>query len=61
VLSIDAIESLTCFFMSIALVLGLLAEYAFRIWWADYVATVAILLFVAKEAVESRHELKEHS
>jgi divalent metal cation (Fe/Co/Zn/Cd) transporter len=59
-LSIDAIESLTCFFMAIALLVGLAAEYALGIWWADYVATAAILAFVAKEALESKHELAEH-
>src|SRR5712692_7080230 len=42
-LSIDAIESLTCFYMSVALVGGLLAEYFLGLWWADYVATAAIL------------------
>ena len=57
-LSIDAIESLTCFFMSVALVCGLLAEYFLGLWWADYVATAAILAFVAKEAIESHHELR---
>jgi divalent metal cation (Fe/Co/Zn/Cd) transporter len=58
VLSMDAIESLTCFFMSVALLGGLLAEYYFHFWWADYVATLAILVFVAREAVESLHELR---
>jgi len=58
-LSIDAIESLTCIFMALALLGGLLAEYFFQLWWADYLATGVILAFVAKEAVESRHELHE--
>jgi len=57
-LTIDAIESLTCFFMSVALVGGLLAEFLFGLWWADYVATAAILVFVGKEAVESFRELR---
>jgi divalent metal cation (Fe/Co/Zn/Cd) transporter len=56
-LRIDAIESLTCFFMSIALVVGLLVEYLFGLWWADYLATAAILVFVGKEAIESFREL----
>jgi divalent metal cation (Fe/Co/Zn/Cd) transporter len=59
-LSLDAIESLTCIFMSVALLGGLLAEYLFGLWWVDYVATAAILAFVAKEAVESFHELHSH-
>jgi divalent metal cation (Fe/Co/Zn/Cd) transporter len=58
-LSIDAVESVTCFFMSIALLVGLLAEYLFGLWWADYVATAVILAFVAAEAVESYRDLRE--
>ncbi len=37
-LSIDAVESITCLFMSIALLGGLLAEYFFGLWWADYLS-----------------------
>jgi len=55
-LKIDAIESATCFFMSLALLGGLLAEYFLGWWWADYLAAAVILAFVAKEAAESYHE-----
>ena len=58
-LSIDAINSITCLFMAIALLGGLLAEYLFRLWWIDYLSTGVILVFVAKEAVESYRELHE--
>src|SRR5438445_4309830 len=58
-LSMDAIESVTCLFMSPALLGGLLAEYFLGLWWADYLATGVILGFVAREAVESYHELHE--
>ncbi|OLE71285.1 hypothetical protein AUF78_02680 [archaeon 13_1_20CM_2_51_12] len=56
-LSMDAIESVTCLFMATALLGGLLAEYFLGFWWADYLATGIILAFVAREAVESYHEL----
>jgi divalent metal cation (Fe/Co/Zn/Cd) transporter len=56
-LSMDAIESITCIFMATALLGGLLAEYFLGLWWADYLATGIILAFVAREAVESYHEL----
>ena len=59
-LSMDAIESVTCLFMAVALLGGLLAEYFLGVWWADYLATGIILAFVAKEAVESFHELSEN-
>ena len=58
-LSIDAIESVTCLFMALALLGGLLGEYFLGLWWADYLATGVILAFVAREAVESSHELHE--
>jgi divalent metal cation (Fe/Co/Zn/Cd) transporter len=58
-LSIDAVESITCLFMSIALLGGLLAEYFFGLWWVDYLATGVILAFVAKEAIESYRELHD--
>jgi len=55
-LSIDAIESATCFFMSVTLLGGLLVNYFLHLPWIDYVATAIILAFVAKEAAESLRE-----
>jgi divalent metal cation (Fe/Co/Zn/Cd) transporter len=57
-LTIDAIESATCFFMSIALLGGLLVNYFVHIAWADYIATAIILGFVALEIKESIEEIK---
>jgi divalent metal cation (Fe/Co/Zn/Cd) transporter len=59
VLSIDAAESGTCFFMAIAVLGGLLLDYFFQITWADYVATAIILGFVVLEIRESLEEMKE--
>jgi len=56
-LSMDAIASITCILMATALLGGLLAEYFLGLWWADYLATGIILAFVAREAVESYHEI----
>jgi divalent metal cation (Fe/Co/Zn/Cd) transporter len=56
-LTLDAIESVTCLFMAIALLGGLLAEYFFGLWWVDYLVAGVILAFVAREALESYHEL----
>jgi divalent metal cation (Fe/Co/Zn/Cd) transporter len=55
-LSMDAIQSATCFLMSIALLGGLLTNYLFGISWMDYVASGVILAFVAKEGTEAFHE-----
>ncbi len=60
-LSTDAVESATCFFMSLALLSGLLAEYFFGLWWADYLATAVILVFVAKEGFKSYREIGAES
>ncbi len=57
VLSMDAVESLTCIFMSVSLLGGLLVEYFLGLWWVDYISTGVILAFVAGEAVESYQEL----
>ncbi len=56
-LSIDAFTSATCFLMSISLLAGLLAEFAFGFWWADYIATAIIVAFIGKEAIESYQEM----
>jgi divalent metal cation (Fe/Co/Zn/Cd) transporter len=57
-LSIDAAESATCFFMALALLGGLVAEYFFGLWWADYAATGVILVFIAREGAESYREIR---
>jgi hypothetical protein len=56
-LSIDAIESATCFFMSLTLLTGLVAEYVFNLAWIDYAASLLIVCFVAYEAKESLSEI----
>ena len=58
-LSIDAVESATCFFMSVALLGGLLVNYFLDLPWIDYFATAIILAFVMKEAAESHREVME--
>jgi divalent metal cation (Fe/Co/Zn/Cd) transporter len=59
-LSIDAVESVTCFYMSVALSLGLLVNYLWKIYWIDYGATAIILAFVTREAIESLQEVREN-
>ena len=55
-LSVDAIESATCFLMSLALLGGLLLNYLFKIGWVDYLTTAIILGFVGKESLEAFRE-----
>lgn len=55
-LTTDAVESATCFFMSIILLAGLVTISFLGLWWVDYLATALILVFVSREAVESIRE-----
>ena len=57
-MAIDATESATCFSMSVALLVGLVANFLWRLWWVDYVATVIILFFLSREAMESFKHLR---
>jgi divalent metal cation (Fe/Co/Zn/Cd) transporter len=58
-LTIDAVESATCFLMALALLAGLIAEFILKLSWIDYAATMAIVGFIAYEAKESFSEIRE--
>ena len=60
-LTIDAVESATCFWMATALLFGLAINYLLKISWIDYLATFVILVFVAREAGESISEVRNRS
>lgn len=49
----DAAESITCGWLSLVVVVGLLADYALGAWWVDAVTSLAIVGFVVKEAREA--------
>jgi divalent metal cation (Fe/Co/Zn/Cd) transporter len=57
-LTIDAVESATCFWMSVTLLSGLAINFVWKVSWIDYVATFVILVFVAREARESISEVR---
>jgi len=46
----DAIESITCGYLSIVLMTGLAATWLLGWWWLDSVAALALIPFVVKEA-----------
>jgi divalent metal cation (Fe/Co/Zn/Cd) transporter len=48
----DAIESITCGWLSFVVVLGLAAQLALGAWWVDSVASLAIVYFLIKEGLE---------
>jgi len=45
----DAIESITCGYLSIVLVVGLAATWLLGWWWLDSVAALALIPFLIKE------------
>jgi divalent metal cation (Fe/Co/Zn/Cd) transporter len=49
----DAVESITCGWLSFVVVIGLLAQFAFGAWWVDSVTSLAILWLLVKEGREA--------
>lgn len=45
----DAMESITCGYLSIVLMIGLAATWLFGWWWLDSVAALALIPFLVKE------------
>jgi divalent metal cation (Fe/Co/Zn/Cd) transporter len=51
----DAIESITCGYLSIVLMVGLAATRILGWWWLDSVAALALIPFLVKEARSAIH------
>jgi Predicted Co/Zn/Cd cation transporters len=51
----DAIESITCGYLSIVLIVGLTATRILGWWWLDSVAALALIPFLVKEARAAIH------
>jgi divalent metal cation (Fe/Co/Zn/Cd) transporter len=49
----DAVESITCGWLSIVVVVGLLAQYLIGAWWVDAATSLGIVWFVIKEGREA--------
>ncbi len=49
----DAVESITCGYLSIVLVIGLAATWLLGWWWLDSIAALALIPFLIKEAREA--------
>jgi divalent metal cation (Fe/Co/Zn/Cd) transporter len=49
----DAVESITCGWLSFVAVLGLLAQLAFGAWWIDQATSLVIVWFLVKEGREA--------
>ena len=51
----DAVESITCGYLSVVLMVGLAATWWLGWWWLDSVAALALIPFLIKEAREAIH------
>jgi divalent metal cation (Fe/Co/Zn/Cd) transporter len=49
----DAVESLTCGWLSIAVVIGLVAQLVLAAWWIDSVTSLVIVWLLVKEGREA--------
>lgn len=49
----DAVESLTCGWLSLVVVIGLAARWLLGAWWVDAVTSLGIVWFVVKEGREA--------
>ncbi len=52
----DSKETLACVFLSVALLVGLGANYLFGFWWADPIVGLLIVAFLFKEGWEILEE-----
>lgn len=57
-LKADAACSVTCAFMSVALLLGLLLNRLVGWWWADPLAGLVLVYFLVREGREALHEAR---
>jgi divalent metal cation (Fe/Co/Zn/Cd) transporter len=49
----DAMESITCGWLSLVVLIGLLAQLALGAWWVDAVTSLVIVWLLAKEGREA--------
>jgi len=49
----DAVEAITCGYLSIVVVVGLLVQVLFHAWWVDGMTSLAIVFFLVNEGREA--------
>lgn len=52
-LQADAMESITCGYLSVVVLLGLLIQLAVGVWWMDSIASLLIVYFLIREGHEA--------
>ena len=56
----DAAESVACLWLSLVVVVGLVAQLAFGAWWIDAATSLAIVWFLVKEGREAWESEDDH-
>lgn len=51
----DSRQTQACVYLSAIVLIGLVANAAFGWWWADPVAALAVVVFLVREGLETRH------
>jgi len=49
----DAVESLACGYLSVAVLIGLVAQYYLQAWWIDGVVSLGIVYYLVREGLEA--------
>jgi len=49
----DAVESITCGYLAVVVLIGLLAQLLVGVWWIDSVTSLALVWFLVKEGREA--------
>jgi divalent metal cation (Fe/Co/Zn/Cd) transporter len=49
----DAVEGVACAWLSLAVVIGLLAQFVLGAWWIDSITSVVIAWFLVREGLEA--------
>jgi divalent metal cation (Fe/Co/Zn/Cd) transporter len=49
----DAVESITCGYLSLIVVTGLMAQFLTGFWWVDAATSLGIIWFLLKEGREA--------
>ncbi len=57
-LKADAMCSITCAYMSVTLLVGLLLNHVFGWWWADPLSALVLVYFIVQEGREALHEAR---
>lgn len=55
----DIAETITCAYMAAATLVGVALSTALGWWWAEYIAALALLFFVGREALEALEAARE--